>query len=382
MRICFIALGKFTHIGAYLDYFKEAGHDVHLVALAPGPERSVSIHNVGFNERFVRLPGKLGYLPAMLRARRVVRSLGPDIVHAHYATSAGLAAYVCGVHPYVVTAHGTDVTQGIKSIFWRPILKEVFSKADCVNAVSSELRDKVSGLGISLEKIETFTLGIDTRRFAFQAARPQAPGTPLRLICTRAFEEVYNHQTIIRAMGILARQRIDFRLTLVGDGTLFERLRALAIEQGIADKTTFVGAVPNSELPELLLGQDVYLSASTSDGTSLSLLEAMASGVYPVVSDIPANRPWIRHGYNGLLHRVMEPQSLADCLLAFLRDPTQAKEVLRANRALVEMRGDRTANMKHLEEVYCRLSLRAAFAAPSVSRPNDMRCAQSASRRN
>lgn len=364
MRICFIALGKFTHIPAYLEYFAEAGYDVHFVALTPGPARGVPTHNVG---GVVRLPSKLGYLPAMWRARGVVRSLAPDIVHAHYATSAGLAAYVCGVHPYVVTAHGTDVRQGAKSILWRSILRQVFQSADCVNPVSEELKDEILGLGISPQKIETFTLGIDTRRFSFPGGHWRALGSPLRLICTRQLEEVYDHRTIIGAMAILARQRIDFRLTLVGGGALRERLDAYAREQGIGERTTFVGAVPNGRLPELLRSHDVYLSASTSDGTSLSLLEAMASGIYPVVSDIRANRVWLSHGHNGLLHRVSEPQSLADCVLALLQDPGQVQKALRVNRELVELRGDRTANMKHLEEVYHRLRRKVPSATPLLA---------------
>ncbi len=381
MRICFIALGKFTHIPPYLDYFKEAGHDVHLVALAPGPKRDVPTHDVGSNERFPRLPAKWGYLPAMLRARRVVRSLAPDIVHAHYATSAGLAAYVCGVHPYIVTAHGSDVADGVKSMVWRPILRAVFKNADCVNPVSDELRDQLLGLGISREKVETFTLGIDTKRFGFQGGHLRDPGAPLRLICTRRLEEVYNHRTIITAMAILARQRIDFRLTLVGPGPLRERVRAQATEQGLAGKISFLGAVSNLRLPELLGRHDVYLSASRSDGASLCLLEAMAAGVYPVVSDISANRLWIRHGFNGLLHKTWEPQSLADCLLAFLQDPGQAKAALRVNRAMVESRGDRETNMRRLEQVYRRLKQSADLARLSSAHPAALRRPPSAFRK-
>lgn len=356
MRICFIALGKFTHIPPYLEYFREAGHDVHLVALAPGPKRDVPTHDVGSEEKFPRLLAKWAYLPAMIRARRVVRSLSPDIVHAHYATSAGLAAYVCGMHPYIVTAHGSDVVDGVKSIVWRRILRTVFRNADCINPVSDELRDQVLGLGISPEKVETFTLGIDTKKFGFRGGHMRDPRAPLRLICTRRFEEVYNHRTIITALAILARQGIDFRLTLVGPGPLRECVRAQAREQGIERKTIFVGAVSNSRLPELLGRHHVYLSASRSDGASLCLLEAMAAGVYPIVSDISANRLWIRNGFNGLLHKTFEPQSLADCLLAYLREPTQTAAALRVNREMVERKGDRETNMRRLEQVYRRLT--------------------------
>jgi glycosyltransferase involved in cell wall biosynthesis len=352
MRICFIALGKFTHIDAYIDHFKARGHEVHFVALAPGPPRDVPMHNVGSNERLLRLTGKWSYLPAILRARRVVRRLAPDIVHAHYATSAGLAAYICGVHPYIVTAHGTDVTRGVRSVVWRPILAKIFKHAHWVNPVSDELREMVLDLGIPREKVETLTLGIDTKRFSFQPPKPRGPSTPLRCICTRQFEKVYDHRTIIIGMAILAKQGLDFRLTLIGDGSLREQLRSLAINQGIAGRTTFVGAVPNSRLPELLANQDIYLSASRSDGTSLSLLEAMASGVYPVVSEITANSVWIKHSYNGLLHKAANPQSLAEQVSNTIRTPESIRAALQYNRELVVKSGDRTNNMSRLEEIY------------------------------
>jgi len=155
MRICYIALGKFPHVDPYLDYFSKRGHDVHFVALTPGPRRPVPTQEVGGNGAFLRLCGKSTYIPAILRARKVVRLLCPDIVHAHYATSAGLAAYVCGIHPWVVTAHGTDVTLGVKSFLWRNLLRELFRKADCVNPVSNGLRQMVASLGIAPGKIET-----------------------------------------------------------------------------------------------------------------------------------------------------------------------------------------------------------------------------------
>lgn len=373
VRICFIALGKFAHIDAYLDHFRERGHEVHFVALAPGPKRDVPTHNVGFSEGFLKLPGKWGYLPAMLRARKVVRSLAPDIVHAHYATSAGLAAYVCGFHPYLVTAHGTDLTQGIKSSVWRPILRWVFRNADCVNPVSSELRDMVFDLGISSHKVETLTLGIDTKRFSFKKPQSISAPAPLRLICTRRLEQVYDHRTIIDAMAILARRQIDFRLTFAGGGSLNEKLQMLATEQGIRNKITFLGEVRNSKLAELLADQDIYLSASTRDGTSLGLLEAMASGIYPIVSDIKANAEWIKHGCNGHLHKVSDPNSLAESILAFRRDP--GREALRLNRELVLRRGDRSINMKRLEEVYCNLRLMVGLAKGSgFQRAGSLKC--------
>lgn len=360
MRICYLALGKFPHVDPYLDYFSKRGHDVHFVALAPGPRRQVATHDAASHGRLSRFCGKLSYLPAMWRARRIVRSLGPDIVHAHYATSAGLAAFVCGVHPWVVTAHGTDVTLGVKSVLWRRLLKGLFHKADCVNPVSEDLRQMVLSLGIPAEKIESFPFGIDTDLFRFtQRVDSTVPAIP-RLICTRWFEPVYDHATIIKSLAILKNRGTPFNLTLVGEGSLRLQIELLVKETGVGDCVTFAGAVPNARLPDHLAQHDVYLSASTRDGTSLSLLEAMSVGLYPIVSNITANAEWIIDGKNGLLHKVGDPESLAHCISSYRNSRNSPGEIRQHNRKLVLDKGDRVKNLKHLEQVYQRLINRTA----------------------
>jgi glycosyltransferase involved in cell wall biosynthesis len=362
MRICFLALGKFAHVDPYIDYFRKRGHEVHFVALAPGPSRDVPTHNVGSNGGFLSLLGKSSYLPAIVRARGVVRRLAPDIVHAHYATSAGLAAFICRVHPWIVTAHGTDVTLGVNSLLWRVLLRVICRQADCVHVVSNDLRDKVIGLGTVVDKVETFSIGIDTTLFRFRERSVSYPAAPLRLICTRRLEAVYDHATIIRGMSLLKKRGVRFVLTIIGDGIARAKLETLATELRIKDWITFAGGVPNNQLPAALSEHDIYLSASTRDGASLCLLEAMACGLYPVVSDIPANTEWIKNGRNGLLHKVEDPESLAECI-GQLMNWTQDKTVaLAQNRELVETRGDRLVNMSRVEELYQRLQSRAGSA--------------------
>jgi glycosyltransferase involved in cell wall biosynthesis len=296
--------------------------------------------------------GKNTYLFSMLRARRVVRSLKPDIVHAHYATSAGLAARVVNFHPWLVTAHGTDVTLGVQSSLWRGILQRIFSEADCVNPVSHDLGRMVLSLGTPPEKVETFTLGIDTNLFPFKEKPCPAPGQILRLICTRRLEPVYDHATIIKSMATLKKRGAPFRLTLVGEGKTRATLEQLVRDLDLGEQVTFAGAVPNRELPRYLAENDIYLSASVRDGASLCLLEAMAAGLFPIVSRITANAEWIRDGDNGLLPEVGEPEKLAQCILTQARLGERRREILRRNRQLVIERGDRARNMQRLQGIY------------------------------
>jgi len=355
MRICFISLGTFTHIGAYLDYFRQAGHDVIFLSLSPSPERGVPTYNVGLGTKYSETSGKWKYPISMIRARKLLKRLKPDIVHAHYATSAGLTALVCGFHPTVVTAHGSDLTVGIKSRIWRPLLRRIFEHADCVNAVSQDLAKMVLSLGISPNKVETLTLGIDTDKFSSVERQPSDPSQGLRLVCTRRLEPVFDHQTIINALTLLDEKRIKFDMTIVGDGSMLDALKQRVHAAGLDGRVSFTGKVPNDELPEILRRHDVYLSASLWDGTSLSLLEAMAMGLFPIVSDIKANAAWLNHNADGLLHKVGNARDLADCIMQLRSNPQLSVDAAGRNREKIVRSASRKANMKRLEGIYQEL---------------------------
>jgi L-malate glycosyltransferase len=355
MRICYISLGTFRHIDAYLDYFSMAGHDVHFISLTPGPRRQVPTYNTGLGKNYNGSGGKWKYPFSMLRARQLLREIRPDIVHSHYATSAGLAAVVCGFHPAVVTVHGSDLIVGEKSVFWKPVLKKVFDFADCINVVSQDLGDRVVKLGIDAGKIEIVTPGIDTAKFTFTERPRHCKYEPLRLVCTRRLEPVFDHKTIIKALAMLKKRNIPFRMAFIGDGSLADSLRKQVNKLGLVDSVEFKGHIPNGELTKLLARSDVYLSASLWDGASLSLFEAMAAGLFPIVSDINANTAWITNGVNGLLHKTGDADNLANCIGQFYNDGDYAALARWKNRAIVLQKADRNDNMRYLELVYQKL---------------------------
>lgn len=355
MRICYIALGTFTHIGPYIDYFKEAGHDVNFICLSPSPDRGVPTYNVGLGGGYSENAGKWKYPISMLRARRLTKKLKPDIVHAHYATSCGLTAMVCGFHPTIVTVHGSDLTMGIKFRIWRPLLKKIFECSDCVNTVSEDLQDMVVSLGIRPDKVKALTPGIDTEKFSFVERTALNPAQGLRFVCTRRLEPVFDHQTIIGALVRLKDKGIKFQMTFVGDGSLLDTLKRQTSHVGLDDSVTFIGPVHNDDLLEVLARHDVYLSASLWDGTSLSLLEAMARGLFPIVSDIKANSAWLNHNANGLLHKVGDADDLAKCIMQLYGNPRLAAQAAVRNRERVVEHGNRKTNMKRLETIYQEL---------------------------
>jgi glycosyltransferase involved in cell wall biosynthesis len=351
VRICFLSVGTFAHVGPYIDHFRAAGHDVRFIALSPSPPRGVPTYDVGPGPDFSVEKDKWKYPLGMLRARRLLRDLQPDVLHAHYATSGGLAGLVCGLRPTVVTAHGTDLTLGAESPVWRPLLSAVFRRADLVNVVSEPMRWLAADLGVPDEKLLVLTPGVELERFCLRP-RPPLDGRPVRIICTRRLDPECDPLTILHALAILKRRGIDFEMTFAGDGALRRRAERLAGELGLSKAVWFAGAVPHESLPGLLVRHDVYLAASQRDGTSLSLLEAMASGLYPIVSAIQANHSWVEDGVGGSLFEPGDPRELADRVAGFLQHPESWEGAARVNRARVEASGDRRANMDRLERAY------------------------------
>jgi glycosyltransferase involved in cell wall biosynthesis len=137
----------------------------------------------------------------------------------------------------------------------------------------------------------------------------------------------------------------------VGGGPLLAERRAQAEALGLGDRVSFLGQVAHETLPGILAGADVYVSAASSDGTSSSLLEAMAAGCFPVVARIPANAGWTREGETGASFAVGDARELAERLAWALERPELRQRAALANRAEVCRRGNLRTNMDRLVEL-------------------------------
>ncbi|MHC4525476.1 MAG: glycosyltransferase family 4 protein, partial [Planctomycetota bacterium] len=262
-------------------------------------------------------------------------------------------------HPAtIVTAHGSDLRYGKRSRVWRPLLRKIFKQAACVNVVSDDLKQMATDLGVSENKIAVVNMGIDSDLFSFKRRNDFDRSRPIKLVNTRRLEPIYDHSTILDALEILHARGVGFEMTFVGYGQLQSELMASVEKKGLADKVCFLGGVPNEQMPSLLHNNDIYLSASISDGTSLCLMEAMATGIFPIISDIPANSAWIKSGENGFLHRVGDAAGIAGCIQKVIDDPQIMRISAEKNRSIVLKRGSRNNNMKKLENIYQQLVMR------------------------
>ena len=117
----------------------------------------------------------------------------------------------------------------------------------------------------------------------------------------------------------------------------------------------FLGRVPHEKMADLLAQADIYVSTSLYDGTSVSLLEAMGSGAFPVVTDIPANREWITNGLNGFLVPIDKEKYLANRIIDAIRNQALREKSRIKNLSIVEEKALWPANIEKIQKVYSQL---------------------------
>jgi len=336
-----------VHTVPYLRHMVAEGLDVHWLQIAPGEHQvpGVTVHRCYGRGSYRTLFSKLAYFASGIKARKLLRRIAPDVVNAHYASSGGLVAWLSGYRPYAVTVHGSDLIDRSRSAAGRVLLRRILGQADMVNPVCLHMTKALSELGIRPAKVLVKTFGIDLERFPYRP-RQDRFSAGLRLICTRSLaSEVYDIPTIIRAIAGLHDRGVDVRLTLAASGRLQGQLESLTRDLGVEKLVEFRGGYKPTELPQLLSEHDVYVSSSLWDGASLSLMEAMACGAFPVVSDIPANREWLQDGKTSLLFPTGDSQRLADILAGLNEREDEVNEAVLINRQIAERRADRAANL-------------------------------------
>jgi len=348
MRICFVAHARSANTISWANYLADAlRHDVHVVSLCAshGLSSRVTLHVLP-----VRGPRSLRYIQALPMIKGAVRSVAPDIVIGYRVMSYGFLAAVAGVHPLVVAAQGRVVSPPLvplKQLLARHALRH----ADLVNSWSQPMTERLVEVGARPERILTCPRGIDLGLFA--SGKPTGERSET-LLATRTMHRAYRHDIIVRALALASKTRPRLRGVFVGDGEARAELEALARELGVGGRLEFRGEVDPESLAELLRSSALYVPAVRTDGVSASVLEAMATGCFPVVTDNGANRLWL-DGVNGSLVVGTDPSGFADAIVSALENEALRSSAAAANRCVVEERADIDRNMKAIESAYVAL---------------------------
>ena len=268
---------------------------------------------------------------ALSTVERLVPDLGIDVVVAGPLTTCTRS--LAGVNvPLVALSWGFDLHQmagekGTSNSSWMTTLAGLIVDSESTRAIAE-------GFGVESSRIELIPWGVDLQVFHPDGPRATHPGLPASArvaLSARAHEPLYRAGDIVAAFEN-GRNSWDDNVYLVvlNDGPLTPDLQA-----GAGDHTLFIGRVAEEDLAAWLRRSAVCVSASETDGSSVTLLQAMACGAPVLVSDIPGNREWIRDQANGRLFPLGDIEALTAALVEVL---TNTEDLAGTAQAFTEVR--------------------------------------------
>jgi len=314
------------------------GHSVSVTCtedLGPLEER---LARNGIEVHLVPVPGlRPNLFTRVLRAH--FRALRPDVLHSHSGAwwKATLPARLGGVKGAVHTIHGFDRAARMRD---RVMMRAGAMVTHRVCAVSEQLATYLCAeVGLSPEKVRTITNGVDHRHFV--------PGRPMTGVRSRLqlgadavvlgvaarLVPVKDHATLIDAMALVARRYSRTHLAIAGEGPLREELEQRVRKHGLEGRVHFLDMVAD---PKPFYGDlDVFVLSSVAEGTSISILEAMSSGLPVVATRVGGNERLVADGVTGLLVPSSNAEAMAAAVSRVVEDHHLRQSFGRAARRRV-----------------------------------------------
>jgi len=288
--------------------------------------------------------GRLGYWMAGEQIRTLARE--HDAILAHFLPGYGVSAWRAGI-PFALVLWGSDILAWPfrDSLRFR-IARRVLASARWIVADSIAVRRILQlNFGYPPERVSVFPFGPEEDVLSLPSTKKDEG----LVVFPRAAEKIYSPETALMALGSILEKGRYIRAIFTMRGSMADECRALADKLGV--KAEFKSPMPRRDYLETVAIAGIYLSTALSDATPVSLLEAMALGAFPVVSDLPAIREWIIDGLNGLLVDPRSSDSIASAIVRALDDRELVARARALNREMLAERGPWTGNLENLAEI-------------------------------
>ncbi len=381
MRVLYFSNGYSPHDHRFLAALAETEHQVFYLRLE-GNQRQVEDRPVPSPIEQVQWAGGKGPfrwrdVPRLVSdLKRVLRQLKPDIAHAGPIQTCAFLVAITRFRPLLTMSWGFDVMQDAeRNAWWRWVTRYTLRGSTYFVSDAVVTRDKAVAYGMNPDCTAVFPWGVDLAHFRpVEALRGSSGGlststkvsaaqvaenAPFTLFCNRSWEPRYGVDVLARAFAKVAQQRPNARLLLLGGGSQANVIRQILLSGHVLDRVQFPGQVSQSDLPRWYHMADLYISPSHVDGSSVSLMEALACGLPVLVSDIPANCEWVTDGRNGWLFPDGDADALASKIIEVM-EQSDTSSIRHAARQTAEDRADWSKNFAVLLKAYDRAVQAAA----------------------
>lgn len=366
LRLAVLGDPRSRHTQRWMGAFLDLGFDVHLLVpvhdqVPHGLDPRVGVHRFTAWPR-TRIRG-LGSLVTAASLRSNLRAIAPDVLHAHALNRYGVASWLSGFHPRVITVWGSDVLVVMRQTrHLRIHARLALGSADLVTGGSRELIRAAIESGARPERVAYVHFGVDTDRFA---PGPDPSGLRERLglvgrrviLSNRTIDPLYRHRVVVDALARLPDDTVMLMTSHLARDHEVEVVLRQAAELGLGDRVRIAPELDDAEMPDLYRLADVVVSVPVTDGGPTTVAEALAVGKPVVATDLPSVREWLAE---------LDPQSLvpvddADATAAAIRRSLErpaalTHEIGMQGRRAVEQRASQRANMARMAGLYRQLA--------------------------
>ncbi|MFH0859836.1 MAG: glycosyltransferase [Candidatus Altiarchaeota archaeon] len=330
--------------------------DVTVMCLAKGGRVAEMLKREGIRVDVLGISSKMD-VTSVYRLARFLKQMRFDIVHSFLFYSNVLARISGRLANTPAIVSGERSTSEWKSPLYRLIdrLTSVYSTVIVAN--SNAVRDSlVEDVRIKPDRIRVVYNGIDLRRFDDTAdsrkVREQLSLSEKKVTVvtvTRLHPEK-NPSDFIKAASIVKRKHGNVQFLVVGDGRLMGELKIMSSELGISDDVIFAGE--REDVPGLLKASDIFVLTSLWEGLPVSVLEAMASSLPVVATDVGGTKEVIDNGVTGILVPRENPEELAAAIGTLIENPERRKQMGFRGRERVEEYFTLKGMIENMEALY------------------------------
>ena len=356
MRVIYFSLDYSPHDHRFLAALAETEHEVHYVRLQRGA-RQVEDRIVPSKIEQVLWAGGQGPfrwrdLPRLtFDFQRLTKEIKPDLIHAGPIQTCAFIALLSGFRPILTMSWGFDLMEDVDKNNWMKwVTRYTLKRSTFFTSDAQVTRNKAVAYGMNPDRTVVFPWGVDLQHFKPSSTVHRPSSTVL--FCNRSWESRYGVDVLAKAFVKVAQQNPDVELLLIGGGSQAQVIRQILQRGGVLERVHMPGHVSQKDLPRWYHMADLYLSPSHVDGSSVSLMEALACGLPCLVSDIPDNKEWVTEGENGWLFPDGDADALAAKILTVIAQRESLPEIGRAARRSAERRADWQKNFGQLLVAY------------------------------
>jgi len=380
LKICFIGWANSEHVKRWVQWFAYRGHEVHLISNLYEDVPGVHVHsfqNKSTDDLAEDRPRKKSWFGKLVaaakfsylsylkypfyirRTKQLLKEIKPDILQGFYIGFAGYIGAFAGCRPFLVFTGGPDLLVfPRRSLFHRLWTKYSLSKIDFLTHTSNEASEAAVRFGFPSGRSRFMHIGIDLERFnpevntAGLKERLGIAGHPMILSTRGLFDKYYNITALIKTFALVQKRIPEARLVLkYYSAPEKEKFVRLSKNLGIYAKIVWVGRTDYSDLPRYYRAADAYVSLSFTDSGPVSMLEAMACGCVPVVSNLKNIGEWIKNGDNGFLVDPYDHGAAANAIVSLIQDREKREKMGRRNVEVIRERADQEECFAEIEKI-------------------------------